>query len=102
MFSYVMVQQENIMLATEKEKFLSSESIEVEKVIDFYVCSESDIFVPSMPGGLFYETVAGMRIVSGKSQIIVPSEIMSSSASVSEYMSPYVTKKNHFAYKCYC
>ncbi|XP_050919260.1 protein MANNAN SYNTHESIS-RELATED [Lathyrus oleraceus] len=94
--------KENIMLATEKEKFLSSESIEVEKVIDFYVCSESDIFVPSMPGGLFYESVAGMRIVSGKSQIIVPSEIVSSSASVSEYMSRYVTKKNHFAYKCYC
>ncbi|XP_058766917.1 protein MANNAN SYNTHESIS-RELATED-like [Vicia villosa] len=94
--------KENVMSATEKEKFLSSESIEVEKAIDFYVCSQSDIFVPSIPGGLFYETVAGMRIVSGKNQIIVPSEIVSSSASAYEYMSPYVTKKNHFAYKCYC
>ncbi|KAL5098209.1 hypothetical protein RYX36_002536 [Vicia faba] len=93
--------KENIMSATEKEKFLSSEGIEIEKAIDFFVCSQSDIFVPSV-SGLFYEAVAGMRIVSGKNQTIVPSEIVSSSASLSDYMSPYVTKKNHFAYKCYC
>ncbi|GAU40188.1 hypothetical protein TSUD_374960 [Trifolium subterraneum] len=93
--------KENIMSATKNEKLLSSESIEFEKAIDFYICSQSDIFVPSIPN-LFYENVAGMRIVSGKNQILVPSEIASPSASASEYMSPYVTKKNHFAYKCFC
>ncbi|AES65358.1 protein MANNAN SYNTHESIS-RELATED [Medicago truncatula] len=93
--------KENIMSATKKEKFLSSESIELEKAIDFYICSESDVFVPSVPGP-FYENVAGMRIVSGKDQVIVPSEIVSPEASASEHMSPYVTKKNHIAYKCFC
>jgi len=99
--AYVVLQQENIMAATKKEKFLSSESIEFEKAIDFYICSESDVFVPSIPGP-FYENVAGMRIVSGKNQIVVPSEIVSPEASASEHMSPYVTKKNHVAYKCFC
>lgn len=89
------------MSATKKEKFLSSESIEFEKVIDFYICSQSDIFVPSIPGP-FYDNVAGKRIVSGKNQILVPSEIVSPSASASEHFSPYVTQKSHFAYACFC
>nr|K7R4D4.1 RecName: Full=Protein MANNAN SYNTHESIS-RELATED; Short=TfMSR; AltName: Full=O-fucosyltransferase; Short=O-FucT; AltName: Full=O-fucosyltransferase family protein; AltName: Full=TfDUF246 [Trigonella foenum-graecum]AFV79649.1 mannan synthesis-related protein [Trigonella foenum-graecum] len=93
--------KENIMSSTKKEKFINSESIEFEKAIDFYICSESDVFVPSILGP-FYENVAGMRIVSGKNEIIVPSEVVSPSASASEHMSPYVTKKNHLAYKCFC
>lgn len=96
-----MLQQENIMEAAKLEKFLSSEFSELEKVIDFYVCSESDIFVPSIPG-VFYANVAGMRIVSGTNQILVPSEIVSSSVSAQDYMSPYVTQKNHIAYACFC
>ncbi|PNY06208.1 DUF246 domain-containing protein at1g04910-like protein [Trifolium pratense] len=93
--------KENIMSEIKKEKLLSSESSEFEKAVDFYICSQSDIFVPSITN-LFYENVAGMRIVSGRNQILVPSEIASPSASASEFMSPYVTKKNHFAYKCFC
>lgn len=96
-----MLQQENVMPAAKKGNFLGTESPEYEKVIDFYICSKSDIFVPSIPG-LFYANVAGMRIASGKNQILVPGEIASPSASASHYMSPYVTQKSHFAYACFC
>ncbi|KAL9991989.1 putative O-fucosyltransferase, plant [Helianthus debilis subsp. tardiflorus] len=54
-----------------KEVILGSDSSEYEKVIDFYVCSESDVFVPAI-SGLFYANVAGKRIGSGKTKIAVP------------------------------
>lgn len=84
-----------------KAKFLDSESSEVEKVIDFYMCSESDVFVPAI-SGLFYANVAGKRIGSGKTQILVPADIPGASATLTDYISHYVSKKNHFAYSCFC
>jgi len=86
--------QEAIMPADKKRKFLDSE---LEKVIDFYVSAESDVFVPAI-SGLFYANVVGKRIGSGKTRILVPA----SSASASNFLSPYVSNKNHFAYSCYC
>lgn len=85
----------------QKDRFLSSETSEFEKVIDFYICSQSDVFVPAI-SGLFYANVAGKRIASGRTQILVPATISASSASPEEYISHYVSKKNHFAYSCYC
>lgn len=84
-----------------KGKFLDGS--EFEKVIDFYVCSESDVFVPAI-SGLFYANVAGRRIANGKTQILAPAVIEEETvaASASDYLSPYVMKKNHFAYSCYC
>ncbi|KAJ7952036.1 O-fucosyltransferase family protein [Quillaja saponaria] len=93
--------KEAIMPADKKAKFLDSEGSEYEKVIDFYISSESDVFVPAI-SGLFYANVAGKRIASGKSQILVPADIPGSSASASNVISPYVPKKNHLAYSCYC
>nr|ACU17958.1 unknown [Glycine max] len=93
--------KETVMAEDKKGKSLSSQSSEFEKVIDFYICSQSEVFVPSIPG-LFYANVAGMRIVSGKNQTLVPAEISSPSASASDYISPYVSQKNHFAYACFC
>ncbi|RDY04503.1 hypothetical protein CR513_11776 [Mucuna pruriens] len=93
--------KERVMAEDRKRKFLNPKSPKFEKVIDFYICSQSEVFVPSIPG-LFYTYVAGMRIVSGKNQILVPAEIEGPSASSSEYMSPYVSQKNHFAYACLC
>ncbi|KAI4335338.1 hypothetical protein L6164_013992 [Bauhinia variegata] len=93
--------KENVMPSAKKGKFLNSESSEFEKAIDFYICSQSDVFVPSAPG-LWYENVAGVRIGSGKTQILVPDETESASASPSDYISPYVSQKNHFAYSCFC
>ncbi|CAJ1954932.1 unnamed protein product [Sphenostylis stenocarpa] len=86
--------KEAIMPADKKRKFLESE---FEKVIDFYVSAESDVFVPAI-SGLFYANVVGKRIGSGKTRILVPAL----SASASNFLSPYVSNKNHFAYSCYC
>ncbi|XP_059299518.1 protein MANNAN SYNTHESIS-RELATED 1-like isoform X2 [Lycium ferocissimum] len=93
--------KESIMPIDKKAKFLVSESSELEKVINFYMCSESDIFVPAI-SGLFYANVAGKRIASGKTQILVPADIPGSSAALTDHISHYVSKKNHFAYSCFC
>ncbi|CAK9146075.1 unnamed protein product [Ilex paraguariensis] len=93
--------KEGIMPMDKKAKFLDSDSSEFEKVIDFYICSQSDVFVPAI-SGLFYSNVAGKRIASGKTQILVPANIPGSSASAADFISPYVSKKNHLAYSCFC
>lgn len=90
--------KEGIMPADKKVKFLSSE---FEKVIDFHICSQSDIFVPAI-SGLFYANVAGRRIASANTQTLVPAQITTFSASATDYISPYIYKKNHFAYSCFC
>ncbi|PPD86477.1 hypothetical protein GOBAR_DD16589 [Gossypium barbadense] len=95
------VSQENIMPEEKKGKFLEFEGSELEKVIDFYICSKSDVFVPAL-SGLFYANVAGKRIALGKPQILVPADIPGTSATVTNYLSPYVAKKNHLAYSCFC
>lgn len=84
-----------------KQKFLGSDSSEYEKVIDFYVCAESDVFVPAI-SGLFYANVAGKRIGSGKTKILVPDEAASAGSQMGNYLSRYVSKKTHMAYTCYC
>ncbi|CAL0325896.1 unnamed protein product [Lupinus luteus] len=93
--------KEAIIPADKKTKFQDSQDSELEKVIDFYISSESDVFVPAI-SGLLYANVAGKRIGNGKTQIFVPAEIQDSSASASNFVSPYISKKNHFAYSCYC
>ncbi|XP_023515332.1 protein MANNAN SYNTHESIS-RELATED 2-like [Cucurbita pepo subsp. pepo] len=93
--------KESIMPADKKAKFLNAESSEYEKVIDFYVCSQSDIFVPAI-SGLFYSNVAGKRIALGKNQILVPATIQESTAPATKFISPYIKKKNHLAYSCFC
>ncbi|KAM3267628.1 hypothetical protein P3S67_032046 [Capsicum chacoense] len=93
--------KESIMPIDKKAKFLDNENSELEKVVDFYLCSRSDVFVPAI-SGLFYANVAGKRIASGKTQILVPADISGSSASSTDYISHYVSKKNHFAYSCFC
>lgn len=84
-----------------KEKFLGSDSSEYEKVIDFYVCAESDVFVPAI-SGLFYANVVGKRIGLGKTQVLVPDDSAPASASAGKYISRYISKKNHMAYSCFC
>lgn len=92
--------KESIMPMDKKEKYLNSETSEFEKAIDFYICSESDSFVPAI-SGIFYANVAGRRIASGKTQILVPANVPGS-ASAQDFISPYVSKKNHLAYSCFC
>lgn len=68
-------------------------------VIDYYICSHSDVFVPAFSRP-FYASVVGKRIALGKTQILDPSEATSSNAR--DYISSYVTRKNHWAYSCFC
>lgn len=93
--------QEGIIPADRKGKYLGPKASEFEKVIDYYVCSESDVFVPAI-SGLFYANVAGKKIASGKTQILVPADIPGPSAPSADFISHYITKRNHFAYSCYC
>ncbi|CAN6458905.1 unnamed protein product [Victoria cruziana] len=91
--------KESVIPTEEKDEFLNLENSELEKAIDFYICTHSDIFVPAIPG-LFYANVAGQRIASGRTQILVPSRKPTSAAS--DFLSHYVSDKSHLAYSCLC
>ncbi|RWR91480.1 GDP-fucose protein O-fucosyltransferase [Cinnamomum micranthum f. kanehirae] len=93
--------KEDILPFDKKDKFLDSGNSELEKTLDFYICSQSDVFVPAI-SGLFYANVAGKRIASGRNQILVPAQISGPSASAPDFISHYVSKKNHLAYSCFC
>ncbi|XP_057499552.1 protein MANNAN SYNTHESIS-RELATED 1-like [Actinidia eriantha] len=92
--------KEDVMPAGKKAKFLNIESSEFAKVIDFHICSESDVFVPAK-SGLFYTNVVGKRIASRKNRILVPAKTTSSS-SPDAHISPYISKKSHLAFSCFC
>ncbi|KAL6846830.1 hypothetical protein ACP4OV_024278 [Aristida adscensionis] len=92
--------KDDIMPSKNKGEFLKSGNADLARALDLEICSQSDMFVPAI-SGLFYGHVAGKRIASGRTQILVPS-LMSSSAQASDYLSSYVSKKSHLAYSCYC
>ncbi|XP_074556907.1 protein MANNAN SYNTHESIS-RELATED 1-like [Curcuma longa] len=75
----------------------------LERVIDFQICSKSDVFVPAV-AGVFYESVAGKRIAAGLTKILVPRQVDDATyaATSDEFVSSYVSKKNHVAYSCHC
>lgn len=83
-----------IMAVDQKAMFM-----EHEKMVDFHVCVQSDVFVPSFRGR-FYSGVVGKRIGEGRTKILVPAENVSSAPT--HYVSPYITKRSHFAYSCFC
>ena len=89
------------MPADKKATFLDFEGSEYKKVIDFYVDSQSDVFVPAI-SGLFYSNVIGKRIATGRIQTLILANIREFFASTSDFITPYVTKKNHLAYSCFC
>ncbi|XP_071716081.1 protein MANNAN SYNTHESIS-RELATED 1-like [Rutidosis leptorrhynchoides] len=92
--------KEDIMQETQKGKFLSSESFELEQeIIDLNICSVSDVFVPAK-SGLFYANVVGNRIAASKTEVLVPAQITSSLAQ--DHVSSYIAKKSHPAYTCFC
>lgn len=82
------------MAADQKAMFM-----EYEKIIDFYMCIQSDVFVPSFPGR-FYSGVVGRRIGEGRTQVLVPSN--KTSAAPIDNVSTYIAKKTHFVYSCFC
>ncbi|XP_010550817.1 PREDICTED: uncharacterized protein LOC104821598 [Tarenaya hassleriana] len=93
--------KESIIPGDKKSKYLESANSEYEKVIDFYISSRSDVFVPAI-SGLFYANTVGKRIALNKNQVLIPAEIAGTSALATDFISPYIWKKNHLAYSCFC
>ncbi|CAI9285487.1 unnamed protein product [Lactuca saligna] len=88
--------KEEIMEEAEKQKF--SSGLERE-IIDFHLCSVSDVFVPAV-SGLFYANVVGNRIATSNHEVLLPSQIESTMAR--DHMSSYISKRSHPAYACFC
>ncbi|XP_073043842.1 protein MANNAN SYNTHESIS-RELATED 1-like [Primulina eburnea] len=91
-----------IMPAYGKAKFLNSEIPEYERLIDYFICVQGDVFVPSVIGR-FYSSVLGQRIASGRTRVFVPTKrVGASNDSVVDHLSLYIQKKNHDAHSCFC
>lgn len=97
------LQQDAIIPAYEKAKYHITKSSEFEKVIDFQICIQADVFVPTV-SNLFYTNVVAKRIASGKTEVLDPTQKASSASSTAavNYVSPYISKKSHWAYSCFC
>ncbi|KAJ3676863.1 hypothetical protein LUZ60_002587 [Juncus effusus] len=94
--------KDDIIPAEKKGKFLKPGNQDLEKALDFHICSDSDIFVPAV-SGFFYGQVSGRRIASGQTQIFVPAKSISDSwGPNSDFVSPFVSKKSHSVHYCYC
>ncbi|XP_072974262.1 protein MANNAN SYNTHESIS-RELATED 1-like [Typha angustifolia] len=93
--------KDDILPAEKKGEFMKSGNAQLERALDIHICSVSDVFVPTI-SSLFYGNVAGKRIASGRTQILVPPQVLGSSSAPSDFISPHVSKKNHVAYSCYC
>ncbi|CAL5073530.1 unnamed protein product [Urochloa decumbens] len=91
--------KDDIIPSENKGEFLKSSNADLARALDLEICSQSDVFVPAI-AGLFYGHVTGKRIASGHTQILVPQS--SASTQASDYISTYISSKNHLAYKCYC
>ena len=93
--------QEILLLSDEQQSVLGN--IFVTQAIDFYICTQADVFVPSV-SGISYLNIVGHRIANGRKQVLVPvaSTDYSSKLKVSQVISKLVKKKNHNAYSCFC
>ncbi|CAN4103758.1 unnamed protein product [Withania somnifera] len=90
-----------IIPAYEKSKYQTTKSSEFERVIDFQICTQADVFVPTI-SNLFYTNVVAKRIASGKTEVLDPTQKASASSVPDNYVSPYISKKSHWAYSCFC
>nr|GMD51993.1 protein MANNAN SYNTHESIS-RELATED 1-like [Ipomoea batatas] len=88
-----------IIPADEKSKFLDPERPELRQIVDFYVSSAADVYVPTS-SSLFSDNVVARRIATGKRQVLLPAN--RSSLSAKDYVPPYISEKEHWAYSCFC
>ncbi|WOL13845.1 hypothetical protein Cni_G22625 [Canna indica] len=91
--------KDELIPAKKKGGFLGSGTELQQRALDLYVCSKSDVFIPAI-SGLFYGNVAGKRIASGLIEILEPSEVPATTTA--DFISTYISKRNHVAYSCYC
>ncbi|PWA63078.1 GDP-fucose protein O-fucosyltransferase [Artemisia annua] len=87
--------KDDIMEKAEKAKFSKLE----QEIIDFHLCTVSDVFVPAK-SGLFYSNVIGHRIAASRTDVLVPAQI--TSALAQDHISSYISKRSHPAYACFC
>ena len=97
---FLAIPQDDIIPAKNKGEFLKASNSNLARALDLEICSQSDVFIPAI-AGLFYGHVTGKRIASGHTQILVPSQ-SSALTQASDFISTYISNKNHLAYKCYC
>ena len=97
---FLAIPQDDIIPAKNKGEFLKASNSDLARALDLEICSQSDVFIPAI-AGLFYGHVTGKRIASGHTQILVPSQ-SSALTQASDFISTYISNKNHLAYKCYC
>lgn len=94
--------QDDIIPAEKKGQLLKAGNEDLEKAVDIHVCSKSDTFVAAVDGP-FYSHVSGRRIASGLTRILLPIQSVSEKWALdSDFLSPFVSKKSHMAYSCYC
>ncbi|GKB91173.1 GDP-fucose protein O-fucosyltransferase [Tanacetum coccineum] len=87
--------KDDIMMEAEKAKFSKLE----QEILDFHLCSVSDVFVPTK-SGLFYSNVIGIRIAASITDVLVQAQITSTLAE--DHISSYISKRSHPAYACFC
>nr|GEV28064.1 GDP-fucose protein O-fucosyltransferase [Tanacetum cinerariifolium] len=87
--------KDDIMMEAEKLKFSKLE----QEILDFHLCSVSDVFVPAK-SGLFYSNVIGIRIAASITDFLVPAQI--TSTLTEDHISSYISKRSHPAYACFC
>jgi len=92
--------KDDIIPVDKKDNFLRS-GPELERALDLQICTHSDVFVPAI-SGMFYGNVVGKRIAAGKTQVLVPAQVPNSAVEPTDFISTYISKKNHVAYSCYC
>lgn len=92
--------KETLIPAEKVVPFLSPETSVYKKIIDYYICSWSDIYVPAKFDH-FYASVVGKRIAIGEKIVLEPAEVLNSENGTA-YISPYMLRKSHYAYSCFC
>nr|GMD76351.1 protein MANNAN SYNTHESIS-RELATED 1-like [Ipomoea batatas] len=73
------LENDAIVPADEKSKFLDLERPELKKIVDFCVSSAVDVYVPTS-SNLFSDNAVARRIATGKTQVLVPANRSSLSA----------------------
>nr|GLL39292.1 uncharacterized protein LOC109151062 [Ipomoea trifida] len=89
-----------IIPADEKTKFLDPGRPELKQIIDFYISSAADVYIPTL-SNLFSDNVIASRIGTAKQQVALV-HTNRSSLSAEDYIPPSISQKGHWAYSCFC
>ncbi|CAH9140959.1 unnamed protein product [Cuscuta epithymum] len=88
-----------IIPSNDKSKFLDPEHPELRQIVDIYISSMADVYVPTS-SNMFNDNIVARRIAAGKTRVLVPGK--GSSDSADDYVPAYISMKRHWAYSCFC